>query len=148
MLTFKQLIEKAKVVGHITLPQAKSTKKQTGDYISKKDLDSLEKILDQLFANLKIDIEFSRHFLDRVNDARNRKQITIPELNKLFRTAHQKHGNKLAGMEGMQAVLTDIQTKINIPFVLKQNDGGELELMSKTVMRKHNFKTSNKKYTV
>ena len=40
-------------------------------------LNKLEKYLDALFARLGIDVEFTRHFLDRVNDERNIKQITV-----------------------------------------------------------------------
>ena len=43
--------------------------------VSKSDLDQIEKYADKLFAAVGIDIEFTRHFLDRVNDARNKKPI-------------------------------------------------------------------------
>jgi hypothetical protein len=43
-----------------------------------------------------------------------------------------------------EAVLNDMQTDINMPFVLKW-DGKELDLVAKTVMRKSNFATSNPK---
>ena len=45
-----------------------------------KDLDTVEKYADKLYKSLGVDVEFTRHFLDRVNDARNIKQITIAEL--------------------------------------------------------------------
>ena len=35
--------------------------------VSKSDLDQIEKYADKLFASLGIDVEFTRHFLDRVN---------------------------------------------------------------------------------
>ena len=44
--------------------------------ITKSDLDQLEKYADRLFGAVGIDVEFTRHFLDRVNDERNKKQIT------------------------------------------------------------------------
>ena len=43
--------------------------------LSKQDLDQIEKYADKLFAAVGIDIEFTRHFLDRVNDVRNKKLI-------------------------------------------------------------------------
>ena len=49
---------------------------QSEKEIKKSDLDQIEKYADRLFASLDIDVEFTRHFLDRVNDQRNRKQIT------------------------------------------------------------------------
>ena len=43
--------------------------------ITKNDLNQIEKYADKLFAAVGIDIEFTRHFLDRVNDDRNKKPI-------------------------------------------------------------------------
>ena len=48
--------------------------------ISQSQLNSLEKELDSLFATVGIDIEFTRHFFERVNDARNGRDITVDEL--------------------------------------------------------------------
>lgn len=118
--------------------------------ISQSQLDNLEKALDRLWASLGVDIEFTRHFIDRVNDERNKKQITIPELQLLFHKVYKKYGPALSKMnrDDIQAVLTDIKSNINIPFVLKIDRRGELDLVSKTVMRKKDFRTSNKKYVV
>ena len=46
-----------------------------------------------------------------------------------------------------EAVMKDLETDINIPFVLRWN-GKELEMIAKTVMRKKNFRTSNKEFPV
>ena len=43
--------------------------------------------------------------------------------------------------------MKDMQTDVNMPFVLKW-DGKELDLVAKTVMRKKDFKTSNKTFAV
>ena len=116
--------------------------------LTKSELDSIEKFADKLFAKLGIDVEFTRHFLDRVNDERNRKQITQSELIRLFKQAHKKHGKAIAKLgPDAQAVLNDIKTNINMPFVLVWN-GKELEMVAKTVMRKKNFSTSNQKLQV
>ena len=40
----------------------------TEKFITKSDLDAIEKYADKIFAKVGIDIEFTRHFLDRVND--------------------------------------------------------------------------------
>ena len=53
--------------------------------ITQAQLDALETVLDRVFGQLGIDVEFTRHFLDRVNDERNRRQITIKELGLLFK---------------------------------------------------------------
>jgi len=147
MKTFKQIVDEAKIVGHINLP--KEAPKKEGE-VSKKELDALEKILDALFKHAGLDIEFTRHFLDRVNDKRNIKQIDIPELQKLFVKTHQKYTDALKKMpDSAEAVLNDIQTDINLPFVIKWNPKSKMmELVSKTVMRKRNFNTPDKKLKV
>ena len=113
--------------------------------VSKSDLDQVEKYADKLFAAVGIDVEFTRHFLDRVNDIRNKTQITVAELIRMFRQSYKKHGKKIAQLgPDAEAVLNDMQTDINVPFVLKW-DGKELDLVAKTVMRKKNFGTPNPK---
>ena len=48
-----------------------------------------------------------------------------------------------------QAVIRDMQTDINMPFVLAyDNRNKELDLVAKTIMRKKGFKTSNKKLDI
>jgi len=48
-----------------------------------------------------------------------------------------------------EAVITDMESNINVPFVLRFNPRTKkLDLISKTVMRKFNFKTSGKKLKV
>ncbi len=118
---------------------------QSEKEIKKSDLDQVEKYADRLFASLGIDVEFTRHFLDRVNDKRNVKQITPAELTRLFKQSFKKHGKKIAQLgPDAEAVINDMKTDINMPFVLNLK-GGELELVAKTVMRKKDFKTSGPK---
>ena len=118
---------------------------QSQKEIKKSDLDQVEKYADRLFASLGIDVEFTRHFLDRVNDSRNVKQITPAELTRLFKQSYKKYGKKIAKLgPDAEAVINDMKTDINMPFVLNLK-GGELELVAKTVMRKKNFQTSGPK---
>ncbi len=117
--------------------------------ISKSDLDQIEKYADKLFASLGIDVEFTRHFLDRVNDERNKKPINQAELVRLFRLTYKKHGKKIASMNpDAQAVIHDMETDVNMPFVLNLDKDGMIDLVAKTVMRKKDFKTSNQKLRV
>ena len=110
--------------------------------ITQSDIDQIEKYADRLFASLDIDVEFTRHFMDRVNDARNIKQITVAELIRLFKQAYRRYGKKIAKLpDQANAVINDMKTNINLPFVLKYKKG-EIELVAKTVMRKKNFTTS------
>ena len=118
---------------------------QTEKEVKKSDLDQIERYADRLFASIGIDVEFTRHFLDRVNDARNIKQITPSELTRLFKQTYKKYGKTISKLgDDAEAVINDMKTDINMPFVLNLK-GGELELIAKTVMRKKNFKTSNRK---
>lgn len=113
--------------------------------LSKADLDTVEKYADKLYKSVGVDIEFTRHFLDRVNDERNKKQITVAELIRLFKHAYKKYGKQIPKLgDDAQAVLNDMKTDVNMPFVLKW-DGKEFELVAKTIMRKKDFKTSNQK---
>jgi hypothetical protein len=116
--------------------------------ITKVDLSTVERFADKIFAKVGIDIEFTRHFLERVNDKRNGKDITVGELTRLFKQTYKKHGKKIAKMgDDAEAVLHDLQTDINMPFVL-QWDGKEFDLIAKTIMRKKDFKTNDPKLKV
>ena len=113
--------------------------------IKKSDLDQIEKYADRLFGALDIDVEFTRHFLDRVNDKRNKRPIVPAELTRLFKQTYKKFGKTIRKLgPDAEAVINDMKTDINMPFVLNLK-GGELELVAKTVMRKKNFQTSNPK---
>ena len=113
--------------------------------IKKSDLNAVEKYADRIFSAVGIDVEFTKHFLDRANDKRNEKEITPSELTRLFKQSYKKYGKKIAQLgPDAEAVINDMKTDINMPFVLNLK-GGELELVAKTVMRKKNFKTSGPK---
>ena len=116
--------------------------------IKKSDLDQIEKYADRLFGALDIDVEFTRHFLDRVNDKRNKRPIVPAELTRLFKQTYKKFGKTIRKLgPDAEAVINDMKTDINMPFVLNLK-GGELELVAKTVMRKKDFKTQNQKVEI
>ena len=118
--------------------------------LSQTELDQLEVFADRLFAKVGIDVEFTRHFLDRVNDERNVKQITASELTRLFKQEYKKWGKPIAELgPDAEAVLKDLATDVNLPFALRWDSANnELDLIAKTVMRKKNFKTSNKEFAI
>ena len=118
--------------------------------ITQSQLDQIETYADRLFKAVNIDINFTRHFVDRVNDTRNKKPINTAELTRLFKQTYKKHGKKIPKMgDDAQAVIHDMQTDINMPFVLAYDDRNkELDLVAKTIMRKKDFKTPNQKLTV
>ena len=119
------------------------------NFITRSDLAQIEKYADKLFAKVGVDVEFTRHFLDRVNDERNRKQITVQELIRLFKQTYAKHGRKIPQLgPDAEAVIKDMRTDINMPFVLNWNPRQqEFELVAKTIMRKKNFRTPNPELT-
>ena len=111
--------------------------------ITQAQLNALEQAADKVFGSLGIDIEFTRHFLDRVNDERNGRQITMRELAELFKKEYVKWGRKIAKMPiDSQAVMKDLSSELNVPFVLNK-DGDEKDLVAKTIMRKKHFTTPN-----
>lgn len=125
------------------------TFKQFTEDISKSDLNQIEKYADKLFAAVGIDVEFTRHFLDRVNDSRNKKPINQAELIRLFRLTYKKYGKRISKMgDDAQAVIHDMETDVNMPFVLNLDKNNMIDLVAKTVMRKKDFKTSNTKLEV
>ena len=127
--------EKSRLVG---------SKRSVNEDITKSDLDQIEKYADKLFAAVGIDVEFTRHFLDRANDERNKKPISTAELIGLFKKTYKKHGKKIPALgPDAEAVIKDMRTDINVPFVLNIDRNGMLDLVAKTVMRKQNFKTTN-----
>ncbi len=116
--------------------------------ITDKDLQQLETYADRLFASLGIDVEFSKHFKDRINDPRNTKPITMAELTRLFKQIYKQHGKPIAQLgPDAEAVMKDMRTDVNVPFALHW-DGKELDLVAKTIMRKPNFATSNPEFAV
>ena len=118
--------------------------------VSAVDIKNLEKFADRIFADVGIDVEFTKHFLDRVNDERNDKPIVPAELTRLFKQERKRYGKPIAQMgPDSEAVMRDLQTNINVPFALvldKSND--ELDLIAKTIMRKDNFTTPNRVFAV
>ena len=114
------------------------------------DIQQLEQFADRIFANVGIDVEFTKHFKDRVNSERNAKPIVPAELTRLFKQERKRYGKPIAQMgPDSEAVMRDLQTDINVPFALvldKEND--ELDLIAKTVMRKKDFSTPNRVFAV
>jgi hypothetical protein len=116
---------------------------EQADEITQEMLNKLEYYLDQIFSKVGIDIEFTRHFLDRVNDSRNKRPITLKELAILFKDTYIKYGKRIAKMgPDAEAVIRDMRSDVNVPFVLNwDNKNLELDLVAKTVMRKKDFRT-------
>jgi ribosome-binding ATPase YchF (GTP1/OBG family) len=116
--------------------------------ISDGELRHVEKYLNAVWDHLGIDFEFTKHFFERVNDPRNRKQIQAKELVKIFTDVYKQFGEMIAHKvnpdteKKFDSVLTDLSTKINSPVVVVWNkEKKELEMVAKTVMRVDHFYT-------
>lgn len=119
--------------------------------INKSQLKYVEKIADEWLHKYGIDVEFTHHFLDRLNDHRNNPMIKLEELIDLFHKTADKLGKEFfLEYDTVQAVIKDATTGLNIPIVLEPDSDPreDTKLITKTIMRKDDFKTSNKVFTV
>jgi len=118
--------------------------------ISKSHLNEIEAFLDNLFKKVNLDIEFTNHFFERLNDPRNGKNITGMELVQIFQKVFDNFSKEIAlKPDDFEGVLKDLSTNLNIPFVLNYDEKeGDIDLVAKTIMRKHNFRTSSRQYRV
>ena len=85
-----------------------------------------------------------KHFFDRLNDPRNKKEISSAELIGFFKRLSKKKKTFLDFLDKYnQVVAVDDRTNINIPFMKQAN-----KVIAKTVMRKKDFKTQNQKVEI
>ena len=115
--------------------------------ITQKDMKELEKFADELLSVYGVDIEFTKHFGDRMSDERNVPCIKVSELKDFFRKVYANKAIKIKGNVGIEAVLNDIQKKLNMPVIIDKQRDGDVEVRFKTIMRKNDFKTPNRKIT-
>ena len=111
--------------------------------VNQSQIDQLEKFADRILAKYDIDIEFTRHFVDRLNDPRNNPEIKVAELQKFFKKIQKNKGKDIKSNPDTQVVLKDLTTSLNLPVVINYKDG-EFEVVNKTIMRKKDFKTPDK----
>ena len=111
--------------------------------VSQKQIDDLEKFADRMLAKYDIDVTFTRHFVDRMNDTRNDPEIKVAELQKFYKKIQKKKGSQIKANPDIEAVLKDMSTNLNLPVVINYKNG-DFEVVHKTIMRKKNFSTSSK----
>tara|TARA_B100001059_G_C17837711_1_gene589423 strand:+ start:1088 stop:4303 length:3216 start_codon:yes stop_codon:yes gene_type:complete len=111
--------------------------------VSRKDINDLEKFADRILKKYGVDIEFTKHFVDRMNDPRNSPEIKVSELQRFFKKIQKNKARNIINNPDIQAVLKDMSTNLNLPVVIKTK-GNEIEVTNKTIMRKPDFKTPNK----
>ena len=113
--------------------------------ISQSEINNLERFADRILNKYGVDIEFTRHFVDRLNDARNNPDIKIAELQKFFKKIQRnKARNIVKQKDQTDAVLKDMETNLNLPIKIIKK-GNEFEVINKTIMRKRNFHVGSSK---
>lgn len=123
----------------------RKTFKEMNEEVSQKQIKDLEVFADRLLNKFDIDIEFTKHFADRMNDSRNDPEIKIAELQQLFKKIAKEKGKNIKQNADAEVVLKDIQKDLNLPVVINyKKDRDEFEVVNKTIMRKKNFATPNK----
>jgi hypothetical protein len=107
--------------------------------MSQADLKSIETYADKELA--PNDIDFTKHFFDRLNDPRNIKPISPAELIGFFkRLARKKNELNDFFTKYREVVASDNRTNINIPLVQMSD-----KIIAKTIMRKKDFQTPDPK---
>ena len=111
-----------------------------GNISERVDLQRVEDYADKVMA--PVDVEFTRHFFDRLTRPEHGKEITDAELIGFFKRLSKQKDRFEDFMDRYdEFVAKDGRTKLNIPFKTRVD-----QIIAKTVMRKDDFKTSNAEY--
>jgi hypothetical protein len=107
------------------------------------DLQKIDTYADKQLSPLDV-VLTGKHFFDRLNDPRNGKEISQAELIGFFKrlSKYKKEFVEFLGVYS-SVVASDDRTGINIPFMKQAN-----KAIAKTVMRKKDFKSSDKKLDI
>jgi hypothetical protein len=119
------------------------------EIVPEPEIDDIDDYADDVLD--PIDLEIPPHFVDRVNDKRNRPEIEADELYDFFDKLSDEKDELLSLLDqGEEIVATDSDTNINIPLAkdtFKSKRKNKPVVVAKTIMRKPNFQTSNAKLT-
>lgn len=100
------------------------------------EVNALEQQLDQLMRPVGLDVEFSRHFIERLLG--RGQPITVPEVIDAFSKLKKKYKNKLLRAKnspGYEAILKDFDNDLNIVFGIQP--GQDIpQLTNVTIMKK------------
>lgn len=113
------------------------------EYVAPDELDQILRYLNAAFKKYGVDVIFRKHFLDRVNDARNKEPFThatfMAMVNKLLLDANiRKLRHMKPGQEGVM-----IYKSFNFVYTLDVVRG-KVQLRFITAMSKDNFKSNSK----
>lgn len=132
--------------------------------MSSKELKDAETEIDILYRIGDADVEFTRHFMNRVldqgdsgrfeyddNQAARDTDVTPDELVKMFSKFWKEKGKIMAlqlkrDPKSFEFVLKDVTSSLNIPIAVSYDQGRKVvRLDCKTLMRKSQFSTGNQK---
>jgi len=107
------------------------------------DLQKIDQFADKKLNPVDV-VLTDKHFFDRLNDPRNGKEISQAELIGFFKRLGKKKKEFVEFLNQYNSlVAVDDRTNINIPFMKQAN-----KAIAKTVMRKKDFKTPDKKLDI
>lgn len=107
------------------------------------DLQKIDQFADKKLNPVDV-VLTDKHFFDRLNDPRNGKEISQAELIGFFKRLSKKKKEFVEFLNHYNSlVAVDDRTNINIPFMKQAN-----KAIAKTVMRKKDFKTPDKKLDI
>lgn len=113
--------------------------------ITQAHMNEFEKLVNRLFDKFGIEIDFTKHFRERMSDSRNNPCIDMKELAQIIRKIYAKYqrGEKsLSKYIDSEAVIKDMQTDLNMPIAVEYDRKNDtLDVVAKTIMRKKNFRT-------
>jgi hypothetical protein len=119
------------------------------EIVPEPEIDDIDDYADDVLD--PIDLEIPPHFVDRVNDRRNRPEIEADELYDFFDKLSDEKDELLSLLDqDEEIVATDLDTDINIPLAkdtFKSKRKNQPVVVAKTIMRKRDFATPNKKLT-
>lgn len=107
----------------------------------------LEKFADRLLNKFNVDIEFTKHFGERLSSDRNHPCIKLSELQALFKRIETDRASKIKRHSNGEFVIQDMQKDLNLPIVISYKNN-VFDVTIKTIMRKKNFLTSNEKIKI
>jgi hypothetical protein len=107
------------------------------------DLQKIDQFADKKLNPVDV-VLTDKHFFDRLNDPRNGKEISQAELIGFFKRLGKKKKEFVEFLNQYNSlVAVDDRTNINIPFMKQAN-----KAIAKTVMRKKDFKSNDKKLDI
>ena len=126
-----------------TFTKGKDWRKLPINEIPMGDLQKIDQFADKQLNPVDI-VLTDKHFFDRLNDPRNGKEISNAELIGFFKRLAKHKKEFVEFLEKYNSVVAvDDRTSINIPFMKQAN-----KAIAKTVMRKKDFKTPDKKLDI